>query len=253
VKEGEELGTFYGFKWATKCADLPAGADCSLFQLNNNGLLVYVGSGNDYRDGKLKNLWGTVGTVGGLAYEWGTPIRSIEGDGFTRIGSAQPNLTASFQQDLQYQNVGLTLLFDGEFGGMIMNQTRQWGSRTSVASIDQRNKPDELKKPVPYYGATKLYAGNIRNDWFVEKADFVKLRELSLRYTLQQGALPAFLGVSRATINLTGRNLKTFTSYIGHDPEVGKSTFGGSAAIGRIDEYFYPNYRSFGLDIELVF
>jgi hypothetical protein len=123
-----------------------------------------------------------------------------------------------------------------------------------VASIDQRNKPDELKKPVPYYGATKLYAGNIRNDWFVEKADFIKIREFSVRYTLQQQDLPAFLGVTRATINLTGRNLKTFTGYIGHDPEVGKSTgFGGSAAIGRIDEYFYPNYRSFGLDIELVF
>ena len=106
---------------------------------------------------------------------------------------------------------------------------------------------------MPYYGATKLYAGNLRNDWFVEKADFIKLREFSVRYTLQQQDLPAFLGVSRATINLTGRNLKTFTNYIGHDPEVGKSSFGGSAAIGRIDEYFYPNYRSFGLDIELVF
>jgi TonB-linked SusC/RagA family outer membrane protein len=254
IKEGEELGTFYGFKWAKNCAtDLPSGTDCSLFQMNDDGLLVYVGSGNDYRDGKIKNLWGTVGTHQGRAYEWGTPIRSIEGNEFTRIGSAQPNLNASFQQDLQWRNVGFTLLFDGEFGGMIMNQTRQWGSRTSVASIDQRNKPDELKKPVPYYGATKLYAGNLRNDWFVEKADFIKLRELSVRYTLQQQDLPAFLGVSRATINLTGRNLKTFTNYIGHDPEVGKSTFGGSAAIGRIDEYFYPNYRSFGLDVELVF
>jgi TonB-linked SusC/RagA family outer membrane protein len=254
IKEGEELGTFYGFKWARNCArDLPSGADCRLFQVNDDGLLVYVGSGNDYRDGIAKGLWGTVGVVNGLAYEWGAPIRSIEGDGFTRIGSAQPDLNVSFQQDMQWRNFGLTLLFDGEFGGMIMNQTRQWGSRTSVASIDQRNKPDELKKPLPYYGAAKLYAGNIRNDWFVERADFVKLRELSVRYTLRERDLPAFLGVSRATVNLTGRNLKTLTGYIGHDPEVGKSSFGGSAAVGRIDEYFYPNYRSFGLDIELVF
>ncbi|MSR35910.1 MAG: SusC/RagA family TonB-linked outer membrane protein, partial [Gemmatimonadetes bacterium] len=55
VKEGESLGTFYGFKWATTCAgDLPAGTDCSLFQLNDDGLLVYVGKGNDYRDGVSK-------------------------------------------------------------------------------------------------------------------------------------------------------------------------------------------------------
>ena len=114
IKEGEELGTFYGFKWAKGCADLPTGADCSLFQVNDDGLLVYVGEGNDYRDGKVKKLWGTVGVVDGQAYEWGAPIRSIEGDGFTKIGSAQPDLNASFQQDLQWRNIGVTLLFDGE-------------------------------------------------------------------------------------------------------------------------------------------
>jgi hypothetical protein len=48
------------------------------------------------------------------------------------------------------------------------------GSRTSVASIDQRNKPAELEKPLVYYGASYLYAGNIRNDFFVERADFIK-------------------------------------------------------------------------------
>ena len=61
------------------------------------------------------------------------------------------------------------------------------------------------------------------------------------------------LGITQATLNLTGRNLKTWTGYSGFDPEVGKNTFGGSAAVGRIDEYFYPNYRSIGFDIELVF
>lgn len=260
IKEGEELGTFYGFRWARNCAhDLPAGTDCGQFQVNDDGLLVYVGAGNDYRDGVARGLWGTVATVDGTAYEWGTPIRSST-DEFVKIGSAQPDVSVSFAQDVQWRNWGLSLLFDGEFGGQIMNQTRQWGSRTSVASIDQRNKPEELKKTLPYYGAAKLYARNLRNDWFVERADFIKLRELSLRYTLTGNQLPDVLGVTRATINLTGRNLKTLTGYIGHDPEVGKtgtlgdgSSFGGSAAVGRIDEYFYPNYRSFGLDITLVF
>jgi hypothetical protein len=265
VKEGEALGTFYGFRWARDCAvDLPAGTDCNLFQLNDDNLLVYVGNGNDYRDGQTKKLWGTSGN----GYSWGMPIRSIFENGFTKIGSAQPDLNVSFTQDISYKKFGASLLFDGEFGGQIMNQSRQWGSRSQVASIDQRNKPDELEKPMVYYGPVYLYAGNIRNDFFVERADFIKLRELSLHYTLNEQDLPAFLNMSRATINLTGRNLHTFTGYVGPDPEVGKSgatpvsgtgriadgaSFGGSAAVGRIDEYFYPNYRSFGLDIELVF
>jgi hypothetical protein len=254
VKEGEALGTFYGFKWAADCAlDLPRGTDCSQFQLNDDGLLVYVGRGNDYRDGQTRKLWGTVATLNGVGYTWGLPIRSIVDNQFTRIGGSQTDLNVSFAQDLSYKRFGANLVLDAEFGGNIYNQSRQWGSRTSVASIDQRNKPEELKKPLIYYGAVSLYAANARNDFFIESATYIKLRELSMHYTLNEQDLPAFLRMSRATLNLTGRNLHTFTSYVGPDPEVGLASLGGSAAVGRVDEYFYPNYRSYGLDIELVF
>jgi TonB-linked SusC/RagA family outer membrane protein len=258
VKEGESLGTFYGFKWATDCAvDLPAGTDCGLFQQNDDGLLVYVGAGNDFRDGQAKKLWGTAANVrsdaGITGYGWGLPIRSLVDNQFTRIGGSQTDLNVSFAQSVNYKRLGVNLVFDAEFGGEIYNQSRQWGSRTSVGSIDQRNKPEELKKPVVYYGAVSLYAANARNDFFIENGTYVKLRELSVNYQLNEQDLPPFLRLTRATINLTGRNLKTFTSYVGADPEVGLASLGGSAAVGRVDEYFYPNYRSFGLDVELVF
>jgi hypothetical protein len=42
------------------------------------------------------------------------------------------------------------------------------------------------------------------------------------------------------------------TDYIGYDPEVGGG-WGGADAIGRIDNYQYPNYRTFSASIELVF
>ena len=257
VREGEELGSFYGFEWLTDCGGLPTGTDCSQFDVNDDGLLVYVGRGNGYRDGIAKELWGTTGDVDGQTLDWGMPIKHTLFDPERRLlGSSAPDLNLGFLQDLQYRNFGFTLLFDAEFGADIMNQTRQWGSRSAVGSIDQAGKPDELKKPLPYYGAAFLYNRNTRNDWFVERADFIKLRELSLRYTFEGNNLPTVLqsaGFDRATINLAGRNLVTWTGYQGHDPEVGKSTFGGSAAVGRIDEYFYPNYRSIGFDVELVF
>jgi TonB-linked SusC/RagA family outer membrane protein len=257
VREGEELGAFYGVAWARDCAaDLPAGTDCSHFQVNDEGILVFVGQGNDYRQGVSRQLWGTIGTVGGSTYEWGMPIRSIRGDGFTKLGSAQPDLNVSFLQDIQWRNFGFSFLMDAEFGSQIYNQTMQWGSRSATGAIDQRGKPEELKKPLYYYGAGGFYLANARNDRFVEDGDFIKLRELSVRYTVGRASLPSLLqsaGIERATINVVGRNLLTWTDYLGHDPEVGKGTFGGSAAIGRIDEYFYPNFRQFGLDFEIVF
>ena len=255
IKEGEVLGTFYGTKFANSCADLPSGADCGQFQVNDDNLLVWTGSAN-YTDGMAQSLWGTEGETGGTTYRWGQPIKSILDGGFTKLGESAPDLNVSLVQDLTWGNFGVGLMFDGEFGGQIYNQTRQWCSRSHCGGFDQAGKPDELKKPIGYYGATGLYNRNLRSSWYTEDGDYIKLRELSVRYTIEDDNLPFFLlrsGISRATINFTGRNLKTWTDYTGYDPEVGKSHFGGSAAVGRIDEYVYPNYRSFGLDIELVF
>jgi TonB-linked SusC/RagA family outer membrane protein len=62
-------------------------------------------------------------------------------------------------------------------------------------------------------------------DCYVNKADFGKLREVSLSYTLPPSV--ARLGrVGRATVTLAGRNLHTWTDYPGIDPEA--SFLGGS-------------------------
>ena len=45
MREGEQLGQYYGMKYATSCADLMGGAICSEFAVNDAGLLVWVGAG----------------------------------------------------------------------------------------------------------------------------------------------------------------------------------------------------------------
>ncbi len=260
IREGEVLGSFYGWHYPTSCAELPQGTDCSQFQNNDDGYLVWVGTGNRWTEGKSKDLWGTKGTVNGVTYSWGLPISALNSTFTTpdvKLGDSEPDLNGSFLQNLEWKNFGLTLLFDAEVGAQVYNQTMQWRCRDGFCPmLDQAGKPDSLQKPITYYNVQGLYQNNKNNSAFTEDADYLKLRELSFRYTLQKGSMPAFLqriGISQATINLTGRNLKTWTGYRGFDPEVGKNTFGGSAAVGRIDEYFYPNFRSLGFDIELVF
>jgi hypothetical protein len=256
VAEGEELGTFYGFAFARTCNDLAAAQKpfCDQFTVNDDGLLVYTGAGNDWRDGVKKNLWGTSKNVGGTVYGWGQPIQAA-GKLFTKIGSAEPDLNVSFLQDLQYKALGFSALFSSQVGGDIYNQSRQWGVRSAIGPIDQYGKPTDTKKPMPYY-VLGLYFRNDRSDWWVESGTFVKLRELSTRYTLDQANIPNLLqqvGIDRATISLVGRNVLTWTNYAGHDPEVGKASIGGSASVGRIDEYTYPNLRQMGVDVEIVF
>lgn len=76
---------------------------------------------------------------------------------------------------------------------------------------------------------------------FVEDGGFVKLRDVSLAFTLD-GAWLERWGFNQLDVTLSGRNLKTWTDYTGIDPEsnlTGQST-------GRGLEYFnHPQTRSF--------
>jgi TonB-linked SusC/RagA family outer membrane protein len=85
--------------------------------------------------------------------------------------------------------------------------------------------------------------------FFVERASFVKLRDLSIRYALGRGTVSRFLGFSRAEFSFTGRNLITWTDYTGLDPE---SNLPGQST-GRGLEYFNnPRVRSYVFQINLV-
>jgi hypothetical protein len=260
IREGGRVGSFWGFQFLRNCADLASsggGRPCDQFDVNDLGQLVYVGAGNTWRDGISKGLWGSTGTVDGKTYRWGFPIEPDAGSdlSFAELGNSQPDLNASLGQDFQWNNFGVSFLLDGEWGANIYNMSEQWQCRDwHCEAADMAGVADDLKKPITFFGA--LQARNQPNSAFVESADFVKLREVSIRYTVTGDRLPNALlqaGLTQATINFIGRNLKTWTDYKGFDPEVGVDSFGGSAVVGRVDEWFVPNFRSVGIDVELIF
>ena len=88
---------------------------------------------------------------------------------------------------------------------------------------------------------------------YVENSGFVKLRELSLGYQLPAGMTGRLFNghASQARIELSGRNLKTWTKYSGLDPEV--SNF-GNQPIGRFQDVTpYPPSRTFFLTVNTTF
>jgi hypothetical protein len=87
-------------------------------------------------------------------------------------------------------------------------------------------------------------------DCYVNKADFTKLREVSLSYTLP--ASVAHMGrVSRAVLTVAGRNLHTWTDYPGIDPEA--SFLGGSRGgnFSVFDQLLTPTPRQWILGLNL--
>ncbi len=288
-RAGETFGAFYGTKWVTSCEELPEGVPCDQFQVNDDGLLVWTGLA-DYTQGKQEGgdlLWGTTsddeptfvdaeGNPIADVFEWGMPIEAWgwnhkhkdgcpsrrEGDPgctkFLYMGNTTPDFNVSLVSNFRWRGFTLYALLDGEFGGSIYNRTRQWAFRENrSADQDQAEKPAELQKPVQYY--QYMYNANAMSSWFVESGNFVKLRELALRYSLDAQMVDAVFGgrVTGVEINLIGRNLLTFTNYSGYDPEVGTSgdnnQNGGSDVIGRIDTYQYPNFRTVSASLQFIF
>jgi hypothetical protein len=84
---------------------------------------------------------------------------------------------------------------------------------------------------------------------WIEKADFVKLRELSLTYTLPTRWLAA-AGASGASVVLSGRNLGLWTDYTGLDPET--NSYGGRLFV-RADAYAAPMTRRLSIAINLTY
>ena len=84
---------------------------------------------------------------------------------------------------------------------------------------------------------------------FIEPGGFVKLREISVAYTLDQPGITNRLGFSSVDLRLAGRNLHTWTKYTGTDPE---ANLGGAAVLVQGIDYFnLPQTRSIVFSVGL--
>lgn len=248
----ETLGNMYGFSFLRNASQLPesAAAQANEFQVNDDGLLVWVGAGNTFKEGESKRLWGTSATIGSRTYGWGLPIQQIDSSGsaaVVSIGDGNPDMRLGFSNTVGWRNLQLFMLWDAQIGGNVYNQTNQRMYQYGRSrDVDQAGKPQELKKTTGYYVA--LYAANSPTDYFVEDGGFVKLRELSMKYRLPSRFTRALahVGAEDMSLSLIGRNLLTFTKYKGYDPEVG-------TVLNRLDSFAYPRYRTFTGSVEITF
>jgi TonB-linked SusC/RagA family outer membrane protein len=246
---GELIGTVRGYNFLTDVSQLPSTAQgsASEFDINDDGLLVWVGQGNSFRD----QAWDTSGEVDGRSYDFGIPIFETD-DNYNRllvpIGDSNPDFNLGIGSNFQWKGFNFYALFDAKFGGDIYNNTRQWAYRDyNHADYDQAGKEEALKKPVTYYQV--LYNTNSLTSWFIEDGSFVKFREMSVQYGFNRDQLSRLfggLGIERLSIGLVGRNLYTWSDYTGFDPDVGSIR-------NPYDGFPYPNFRTFTAKVDVTF
>ncbi len=86
----------------------------------------------------------------------------------------------------------------------------------------------------------------------IENGGFVKLREVSVSYTLDAPWVQRSIGFSSIDLRVSGRNLKTWTKYTGYDPETNLGgTISANAGAGGVDYFNNPQTRSFVFSVTL--
>lgn len=215
VREGEPLGSFYGYIWG--------GVD------PETGMAFYID-----REGES-------------TFEPTADDRTI-------IGNANPDFNYGFTNTFSYSNFGLSIFLQGSQGNDIFNATRIEteamidSKNQSIVVLDRWRAPGDVTD-IP-----RAIAGNTDNSRlstrFVEDGSYLRLKALTFSYDLPE-SLTQNLHLERLKLYATGENLFTITDYSGFDPEV--NAFGASNTARGVDYGTYPQTRNLIVGLNVTF
>lgn len=168
------------------------------------------------------------------------------------FGSYLPTTTYSFGGNASWKGLDFSLMFQGIAGNKIYNAYKQMslvgrGVEGNLNALALESFNFNKTSGVPRLGIANDNNGNYSNanDYFLEDGSYLRLKNVTLGYSLPKSALEA-IHMPNAGIRfyVSGENLFTVTNYSGIDPEVGY--FG-------IDAGRYPLARTITLGLNLNF
>lgn len=183
------------------------------------------------------------------------PDGVIDNNDRTNLGSPIPTYTYGLNATLNWKNFDLAIFFQGVGGNQIYKAYAYWTQgMTRVFNGEQvlmdRWTPNNTNTDVPRAVSGDPNRNARASDRFIDDGDYLRLKTVTLGYSLGQGTLP---WVSNLRIYVNAQNLLTFTGYDGYDPEV--SVFQGANfnnAFG-IDLGQLPQARTFTIGIQAGF
>ncbi len=164
----------------------------------------------------------------------------------TFIGNPMPDFTYGFSLGATINAFDIGAFFYGSHGNDIFDATIRYDAIGS-------------NRPIGYAADDRL--GNIAagglngehqvSDFHVKDGSFVKLRNLSIGYTLPS-TIANKIRAQRLRFYVAGQNLIILTKYTGADPEIGENALNSFLDMG-IDRGYYPQPRSVLLGFQLDF
>ena len=170
----------------------------------------------------------------------------------TVIGNAMPKWFGGITNTFEYKGFDLSFMFQFNYGNDVYNATRLYatqsrsGRRNMLAEVADRWSETNASNLVP---STRGYITNDVYSRFVEDGSFLRLKNLTLGYTLPKKWTNKF-HASRLRVYVTGQNLFCLNNYSGYDPEVNSLN---NPMMPGLDWGVYPKSRVFTVGLDLQF
>lgn len=170
----------------------------------------------------------------------------------TVIGNAMPKWFGGITNTFEYKGFDLSFMFQFNYGNDVYNATRLYatqsrsGRRNMLAEVADRWSETNASNLVP---STRGYITNDVYSRFVEDGSFLRLKNLTLGYTLPKKWTNKF-HASRLRVYVTGQNLFCLNNYSGYDPEVNSLN---NPMMPGLDWGAYPKSRVFTVGLDLQF
>lgn len=199
---------------------------------------------------------GTVKVVQPNAQPGDVRYKDSNGDGIIdendRVfsGSPLPKFEASLNFTAEWRGIDFAMLWTSRYGNKIYNQVRNSTLQFKVDNIAADVLPWTWDNPSNEY--PRMYAEATDNtrghcDRFLENGSFLRLKNLSLGYTLPKSFTSRF-SVEKLRVYVSGQNLWTITKYKGYDPEISCNVFDQGNDWGQ-----FPNARQFSCGVQVSF
>lgn len=222
------------------------------------------------------------GVFRGTGFEYLNGEKVVTASGYYKavddqiIGDPNPDYNLGINNTLTYKDITLGFLIDIQKGGDVYSLDMHYGQGTGLTenTVGLNDKGNPIRNPVELGGGVLLpgvtESGEpntkyVRADYFggafywgnaarnpgqltIYDASYVKLRELSLTYSLPSSIVEKF--ANRVDLSLVGRNLWIIHKNLPYaDPESG---LGVGAAQGYLTGS-YPTVRTMGFKLEVEF
>jgi TonB-linked SusC/RagA family outer membrane protein len=177
----------------------------------------------------------------------GVPDGKIDDNDRSILGQTSPKWTGGLTNTFTYKDFSLSIFISTVQGALRNN------AQIGIAAdeLGRRNGPSEIGYWTPENKSNEWRSlGNHSNSYgygFPSDASYTRIKDVTLSYTLP-AATVSKIGIGALQLYLSGRNLYTFTDWIGWDPE--------ARDISRGSENWainYPVVRSFifGINVTL--